>query len=318
MNLNLPSPNWIPALLLAGLPLTVPAARERAPLAGAPRGNDGISQALAQVKWISGSADCATQLDPPIQVLVLDADTFVLRQNPCIHFEAPFLYLLFGKDQALLLDTGATASAAEFPVRQAVDRIIQERAGANGRAPRLVIAHSHDHRDHVAGDSQFADRPETTVVAPGVENVRAHFGIQDWPRQAVSYDLGDRVLDVMPIPGHHASHIAIFDRRTRILLTGDSLYPGRLYVRDFPAFKASIARLAAFTANLEVSHVLGAHIEMTSRPGIDFPGGSTHHPDEHGLQLTPAHLRELAAALQAMETPRLETHDDFIIYPLAR
>ena len=36
----------------------------------------------------------------------------ILRQNMAIDYEAPFLYLLFGGDRALLLDTGATASAA--------------------------------------------------------------------------------------------------------------------------------------------------------------------------------------------------------------
>jgi hydroxyacylglutathione hydrolase len=279
---------------------------------------DQVADALAQVKWHAGSADCATDLAPPIQVLRLDADTFVLRQNACVNFEAPFLYLLFGSQKALLLDTGATAAADLFPVRAEVDRLIQDWTAARGlpRAPWLVVAHSHGHGDHVAGDSQFVGRPDTTVIGKGVEDVRSHFGILDWPAQRVAYDLGERILDIVPLPGHHASHIAVFDRRTRILLTGDSLYPGRLYIKDFPAYKASIARLAAFTENLSVTHVLGAHIEMTSTPSVDFPYASTHHPDEHPLQLTPAHLRELDSALQAMEAPRLEAHADFIIYPV--
>lgn len=41
--------------------------------------------------------------------------TVILRQNKSVHFEAPFLFLLFGNERALLLDTGATADPAHFP-----------------------------------------------------------------------------------------------------------------------------------------------------------------------------------------------------------
>ena len=34
----------------------------------------------------------------------------ILRQNMSVHYEAPFLYLLLGNDQAVLVDSGATRS----------------------------------------------------------------------------------------------------------------------------------------------------------------------------------------------------------------
>ena len=40
-------------------------------------------------------------------------------------------------------------------------------------------------------------------------------------------DLGDRIIDVIPIPGHDVLSLAYYDRQTGILLTGDGLYPGR-------------------------------------------------------------------------------------------
>jgi hypothetical protein len=58
-----------------------------------------------------------------------------------------------------------------------------------------------------------------------------------------------------------------------ILLTGDTLYPGRLYARDAPAFVNSIDRLIDFTRPRSVSHILGAHIENAHAvPGL--PGGN--------------------------------------------
>ncbi|WP_070158049.1 hypothetical protein [Sphingobium phenoxybenzoativorans] len=53
--------------------------------------------------WIDGTA--ATE--PETQIQSIDADTFVIRQSVKTNFEAPFLYLIFGKDRALLIDSGA-------------------------------------------------------------------------------------------------------------------------------------------------------------------------------------------------------------------
>ncbi len=75
-----------------------------------------------------------------------------------------------------------------------------------------------------------------TLIPATVEAQQKAFGIVD---NQGAIDLGDRVLDVLAIPGHHAAHVAYYDRKTGILLTGDHLYPGRLYVADFPAYVAS-------------------------------------------------------------------------------
>ena len=61
--------------------------------------------AVGQVELIHGSPDCSEGIDQPIQVFQQDKSTWVLRQNKCLSFEAPFMYLLLGDDRALLLDT---------------------------------------------------------------------------------------------------------------------------------------------------------------------------------------------------------------------
>ena len=129
-------------------------------VSGAPIGGN------LEVRWIHGSPSPRHNADPKIQIHAHDAHTFVLRQNKAVHYEAPFLYLFLGNDRALLLDTGATADPELFPLRETVDSIL---AGWLTEHPRegyeLVVAHTHGHGDHVAGDVQFQDRPDTTVVA---------------------------------------------------------------------------------------------------------------------------------------------------------
>jgi glyoxylase-like metal-dependent hydrolase (beta-lactamase superfamily II) len=279
--------------------------------------SDTADDPLATVQWIHGSANCAQNQDPPLQVFKYDADTYILRQNKCINYEGPFLYLLFGEDRALLEDTGATRSATLFPVGDTVTHLVDEWAAAHGKTDYpLVVAHTHAHGDHVLGDSQFTGRPRVTLVQPTLDAVTAFFGFDDWPATPRTFDLGGRTLEVLPIPGHEATHIAIWDPHTTWLLTGDTLYPGRLYIDDWDAYKASVARLDAFAHGHAIAHVMGTHIEMTQQPGVDFPFRSTYQPDEHPLPLALSHLDLLQATCDALgDQPERVTKDDFILYP---
>jgi glyoxylase-like metal-dependent hydrolase (beta-lactamase superfamily II) len=255
--------------------------------------------------------------DPLIQVHEYSPGTWILRQNMCVHYEAPFLYLLVGDQRAFLQDTGATSDVDRFPLRTTVDQLISKWPSSYGRKSfELVVTHSHGHGDHTAADPQFSDRPDTTLVPAGVSSVREFFGIESWPDDIVTFDLGGRELDIIPLPGHISDHIAVFDRQTGILLTGDTLYPGNLYIQNWQHFKESIRRLVDFAQTRTISHVLGTHIEMTNRAGIAFDFQSTYHPEEHELQLSVDHLSELDRALASMgEDPVLEVHDDFVIVP---
>ena len=263
------------------------------------------------VRWIHGAPG-----EPPVQAHAYDEHTWVLRQSKATSYEAPFMYLLFGNARALLLDTGATADPAAFPLRETVDGLI---AGWLERHPReryeLVVAHTHGHGDHVAADGQFAGRRLTAVVPREAEAVREFFGFTGWPEQVVTFDLGGRVLEVTGIPGHHAASIAIFDPWTGFLLTGDTVYPGRLYAFDFPAFTASLDRLADLALARPVTHVMGCHVEMSRVPGRDYPIGSRYQPDEPPLQLTIAQLFAVRDAARSVARKRgAHVFADFIIF----
>jgi hydroxyacylglutathione hydrolase len=258
---------------------------------------------LAAVRWIHGAPDCDGSTDPPLQVVAVDDDTFVIRQSKCVHFEAPFLYLLLGTETALLHDTGATADADSFPIRRTVEELI------GGRSLRIVVTHSHGHGDHWAGDAQFTDLAPGSVAPIGAGEVAAFFGIEDWPTGHATMDLGDRPIDVVPTPGHLADHIVLFDRTRGLLLSGDMMLPGRLTVRDWPAFRESTRRLARFARETAeqgrpIAHILGGHIEM-STTGRLYELGTIYQPDEAPLALTIADLFALEAMLEeAGEMPR--------------
>jgi YVTN family beta-propeller protein len=252
----------------------------------------GVAVGTLPKVWQTGGPDCATL--PKWQVHEYNPDFYILRESGCTNYEKPFLYLIFGSDRALLEDTGA----GQVDTGSAVMDVVSQWAKRNKKeSVPLIVTHSHGHGDHTAGDAQFKDKPNVQFVAASVPEIQKAFGIEHWPNDIGHVDLGGRALDVIPIPGHQDASLAFYDHATGILLTGDSFYPGRLYVFDFPAFVASNQRLVDFVRDRPVSHILGTHIEQARTPFVDYPTGTTYQPDEHVLELSRGDLLELNDAL---------------------
>jgi hypothetical protein len=173
----------------------------------------------------------------------------------------------------------------------------------------LVIGHSHSHWDHIAGDSSFSNFTsrfisKTTVIPThNVSALKQYYGIQSWPDSLGKIDLGKRVLDVIPLPGHQRESISIYDRETGLLLTGDSVYPGRIFISEnrLQETKTSHKRLQNFVKGKEISWILGCHIEQKKTPFEEYPMGTTWQPDEHVLQFEVRMLDVMGDALESLD-----------------
>ena len=262
---------------------------------------DGAAVLNLDVAWIHGSEAAKYNTEPDIQVHACDEHTYILRQNKAVHYEAPFMFLLFGTARAMLLDTGATANPRFFPLRRTVDSIIDSWLASHPHPDDygLLVLHTHVHADHIAADHQFAGRPDTVVVDAKRDAAWRYFGFDGQPGVVAEVDLGGRVLDCLATPGHHEAAVTYYDRYTRTLFTGDTIYPGRLYVADWRDFARSIDRLADWCLRRPVTHLLGCHIEMTTTPGVDYPPWCSYQPDEPPLELTTDHLKQIQATLRA-------------------
>jgi hydroxyacylglutathione hydrolase len=271
----------------------------------------GLEPGTLPEHWATGGPDC--QSLPKWETHAYNENFYVLRESGCTHYEKPFLYLIFGSRRVLLTDTGAGNPSTWKPVEEIITAYSRKHNLSN--LP-LIVVHTHGHDDHTSGDGDLSAHAGVTVVPARVEQLKKTFGIDRWPDGIGSIDLGKRVIEVIPIPGHDPVSIAFYDARTGILLTGDTLYPGRLYVEDFPAFLASVKRLVRYTSHKPVAHVLGNHIEQTRTPYLDYPVGTKYQPQEHELPLARAHLLELSLALEDMQAHPVRTAlRDFTVWP---
>jgi len=264
---------------------------------------------LESVRWMHGAQDCeAARTDTENlewQQVRYQVNTYIFRQNKCSNYEAPFVYLLIGTDRALLIDTGATIEGGVSllgAVRDITDL-------------PLIVAHSHGHGDHTQGDGAFSNADNTVVAGTGAAAVQEFFGFENWPNDPAHLELGNRRIELLPIPGHKDDDVAYYDPTSLFAITGDTLYPGRLYIGDWQDFRASIARLNEWRQNKPITYVMGTHIEMTATPDVDYPIGTTYQPNERHLPLSTSDIATLHEAIVTMEVPERTYLGSYIIWP---
>jgi glyoxylase-like metal-dependent hydrolase (beta-lactamase superfamily II) len=134
-----------------------------------------------------------------------------------------YMYLLIGKNKALLIDTGM----GMIPL----DRIVIELT----KLP-LVVLNTHGHFDHTGGNNIF----ETVYMHKADKEVYDfHFSLEmqnifsmyTFPTQKkdvtfitedMRFDLGGRKLSLILVPGHSPGSICILDETNHVLYSGDA------------------------------------------------------------------------------------------------
>lgn len=152
----------------------------------------------------------------------LTADTWVITnrwQN--------FMYLLIGQERALLIDTGY----GEGNLREMVQSITDK---------PVIVLNTHGHFDHTGGNAWW----DSAWMTAEAEKIARHTFCsqhdvwfaekphQDYKVHQVAdcdrINLGGRCVEIIAIPAHEESSIAILDSHARLLFTGDELEAGQV------------------------------------------------------------------------------------------
>ena len=220
--------------------------------------------------------------DPWFEVYRIRPGTFAIYEPH--QWEEVISYLLVGTKRALLFDTGMGISN----IRKVAEELTN--------LPVSVV-NSHTHNDHVGDNWRFddiygMDTDFTRINAKGSrEDAQAEiapesicgdlppgfnaqqystrpFRISRWLHDGDKIELGGRTLEVIATPGHTPDAIALLDEKSGLLLTGDTFYPGPIFLyrpeTDLDAYAASIKKLAALTPKLQL--LLPAHNVAVADP----------------------------------------------------
>ncbi len=212
--------------------------------------------------------------DPWLEVYRVSPGVFAIYEPH--QWQEAIQYLILGSRQAVLLDTGMGITDLKSLVRELTP------------LPILVV-NSHTHMDHTGNNWQFdqvatLDSEYSRHNSLGADNLRgevspeklcgalpsrfdaAGYRTRPWKitrtiHDGEKLDLGGRVLTVIATPGHAPDSLCLLDRAHGLLFTGDTYYPGPIYVlgegSSPSAYLASVHRLAALAP--AVKTVLGGH-----------------------------------------------------------
>ena len=151
-------------------------------------------------------------------------------------------FLLKGKERALLIDSGMTGDSA---------RDIAE--GLTSLPIELVNTHADP--DHIAGNARFRSFYMHPAECANYYNVQKREGTFMPVEDGYVFDLGRRKLEVIGIPGHTPGSIALLDRKNRILISGDPIQDGDIYMfgvmREFHAYIESLRKIWAMRASFD-------------------------------------------------------------------
>lgn len=188
-------------------------------------------------------------------------------------FEEVLSYLVLGKKNAALIDTGCGIGN--------VKRLAEEFT----KLP-IKVVNTHSHYDHVAQNHLFTDTAMfdapnarqasksgysitemSRLLAEGMlskplpndfDAEKYHvppFTVTWWLKNGDIIDLGDRKLEVVHTPGHSPDSVCLLDRTAGLLWTGDTFYPGAIYLHlpgsDLDAFINSCAKMIALSPHYE-------------------------------------------------------------------
>jgi glyoxylase-like metal-dependent hydrolase (beta-lactamase superfamily II) len=222
--------------------------------------------------------------DPWFEVYKVAPSVFAIYEPH--QSEETISYLIFGDKRAMLFDTGMGIS----DIRKVTAELT--------RLP-IVVLNSHTHDDHVGNNWQFetiygmdtdftrenarGSREDTQAeVAP--DQICGHLPVRFDPKTYATrpwkitssthdgdrVDLGGRSLKIIATPGHTPDSISLFDSANGLLFTGDTYYPGTIWLyrpeTDLAAYGTSIRRLAALAP--QVRMVLGAHNFPVAPPSV--------------------------------------------------
>jgi glyoxylase-like metal-dependent hydrolase (beta-lactamase superfamily II) len=193
-------------------------------------------------------------------------------------------YLILGSKHALLFDTGMGISN----IRATVEHLT---------TLPVSVLNSHTHNDHIGDNWRFQDiygidtyftranargsrddaQAEITagqICGPLPQHFNAKeyssrpFSITHWLHDGDTIDLGGRILQVIATPGHTPDSISLLDAAHGLLFTGDTYYPGPIFLyrpeTNLADYTRSVEKLAAMAPRLQL--LLPAHNVPVAAP----------------------------------------------------
>ena len=187
----------------------------------------------------------------------MDYEIIQINQNSWrIEDSGVRFFLLVGTEKALLVDSGRNVTNARDIAATLTDLPV-------------MLLNTHADGDHVAGNAQF----ESFYMHPAEEeNYRRgnRPGTIIPVQEGDVLDLGGRKLEVIHLPGHTPGSIALLDSENRVLISGDPIQDGRIFMfgpfRNMESYIRSLDHLHEWMGRFD--EVWPSHASIPVSPAL--------------------------------------------------
>lgn len=165
-------------------------------------------------------------------------------------------FLLAGTEKALLIDSGMNTPNAK-QIAESITKL------------PIMLLNTHADADHISGNGSF----DCFYMHPDEEDnyrARGGAGIILPVKENDIIDLGNRPLKIIFIPGHTPGSIAVLDINNRVLITGDSIQDGNIFMfkkhRNLSLYVESLKKLSMCTDEFDT--IYPSHGSFPVRPEL--------------------------------------------------
>ncbi len=204
------------------------------------------------------------------------------------NYQEVISYLIIGSERNILFDTGMGMDR--------ISNVVKELSPLP-----VIVINSHTHYDHIGGNHEFEtvyaidtayteqfssigwnhDQVKQEVTSEAFCSKRlptldtASYKIKPYKDKIKKFitdgdtiDIGGRIIEILQVPGHTPDCVALLDRSSGYLWTGDMYYEARIWLffegTNLNAYEKSISRFAGLAPTLKA--VFPAHNKPTALP----------------------------------------------------
>ncbi|MCR5789451.1 MAG: MBL fold metallo-hydrolase [Lachnospiraceae bacterium] len=172
------------------------------------------------------------------EIIKIDGNTWRVEDNKHVRF-----FLLTGTKEALLIDSGMEVHNAkeiaegltDLPVKLLITHADRDHTGSNGEFDKFYMhpSEASNYYNTQKSDGDFIPIVEGDVI-----------------------DLGERPLEIIALPGHTPGSIAVLDVNNRVLISGDPIQDGAIFMfgvqREIHAYLKSLKKLDQYRDRFDV------------------------------------------------------------------
>lgn len=167
-------------------------------------------------------------------------------------------FLLTGEERALMIDSGMNTPDAKTIVEGLTDLPIE-------------LLNTHADRDHVAGNEAFKQFYMSPAEADNLKAKGESLTKRIVPvHEGDIIDLGNRPLEIIDNPGHTPGSIAILDINNRVLIGGDAIQDGNIFMfgpqRNIHDYVRSLKHILTFKHRFDT--IYPSHGNFPVEPGL--------------------------------------------------